>query len=362
MQYIKQMHDNQLNKPYKLYLVNARELSNRLRRSYGLDNLELQMFNSDTKLAQYTIDIAEYKLKGYDVDDDRYEVRQIADIEQKIANNTHVDSLTKIGIHFGYEMMPLAVSVIGDFQDTDLQVELIDGFKRMFCIDEVPDIDVLVKVYGEFTDREWINAMILYNSWKFSDGEGCAKYMDRGFQLGLSYRYNIRFVDMIMKWGNMFAAINLFTSGSDLNQYRSRSSTEGRAYYTFWDNSCFMDDLRSLQQILSYEPVFTIKKRGKPDEQFRPSNQVHSWGVYRVLEVFVSILGEIRRLEFSQGAFEQKPFDVKILSDYMGDPQNQKHMIKVCQMTVDGFIINYIRDHMRSDIREFIYEAMGIKS
>lgn len=360
MEFLKTMNDRQLNKSYKLYLMNAKKLSQRLCESYGLDNLTLQMFNSDTKLAQYTIDLAELKLKGFHISDDSYEIKHIKETTNKIATNTHIDPLTKVGVLFGYEMMPLALSVKGNVEDPRTEIELVDGFKRMFCIDEVPDMDVLVKVYEEFSDQEWINAMIVFNSWKFADGEGCKKYMDRGFQLGLFHRYGIRFVDMVMKWGDMFDAINLYTSGRDLNHYSIKSGVEGGAYYTLWNNPCFIDDLKSIYEILSYEPVFTIKKRGKPDQELKEGMKgFYSLGLYRVLEVFVSILGEVRRAEYQNGVEIRVPFDITILSNYMSDPNNQKHMIKVCQMTVDGFTMNYIRDHMRKSIRDYIYGYMG---
>lgn len=359
MKLIHTMYDNQLNIPYKLYQVSAKVVSERLHKDYGLDKVAIQMFNSDSGIGDSMIELARMRKEGHYKSDDNYYTQKIKESIAKIENNEHVSEINQIGISFGYELMPIAVSVRGDFEDEDTKLELIDGFKRMFCMNEVPDIPILVKVYGVMNDVQWINAMILYNSWKFVSGEGAGKYMDRGFQFGLSYRYDIRFVEMIMEWGNMNDAINLYTSGRDLEHFTTDRYAKGGVYYTFWNNDCFAKDIVSLYDILNYKPVFTLRKKGKADEVIDTAEGFRGWGLKRVLEVFVTLLGEVRRKEWEVGLTERKPFDMAILTNYLSDPEIEKQMVKLCKMTVDGHIINYIQANMREDIKERFYAAMG---
>jgi hypothetical protein len=359
MKLINTMHDNLLKKPYKLYQVNAKQMSERLHNSYGLDKLSLQMFNSDAHIAEYAEQLRDLRAKGHKIDDNNLDVKRLNQAIHKVENNEHMSSLDEIGISFGYELMPIAICTEGDFEDPSTKIELIDGFKRMFCMNKIPDIELLVKVYERLTDREWINAMILYNSWKFTNGEGSRVYMDRGFQLGLSYRHNINFVDMHLNSGSIMTAINLFTSGNDLDQYGHRQ-VEGGAYYSFWNNDQFANDIRAIHMIMSYKPVFVVKKKGKPNTELRPGdNGRRNIGLVRVLQVFVSLLGEIRRYEEKTGIGDRKPFDIKVLAEYFADDDIQKQMIKLCQMTVDGFIINHIKTYMREFIKDFFYVDMG---
>jgi len=359
MQFLHKMHDYQLDLPYDLYKVNAKELSERLHKNYNLDKLTLHTFNSDTELGRYLMDVEEAKLKGREYKEDSYTLEKIKEIKEKIETNTHVSTMTKIGVSFGYELMPVAVSSYGDFTHPNTKIELIDGFKRMFAIDEVPSIDILVKVYGKINDTQWINSMIIYNSWKWING-GSSKYMDRGFQLGMHYRYDLRFLDLILPEWNMFRSLDMYASGTDLRAYYAeRTSAEG-TYMTLWNNGCFADDVKAIYEILSQTPTFRLKKRGKPDQLYDTSDpKLRGRGLGRVLEVFVSLLGEIRRYEFNEGLKERKPFDRTILYNYMADDANQKHLVKIINMSVDGFVLNYIADHMREEIKKRMYQGMG---
>ncbi|WCK57508.1 hypothetical protein PP175_25925 (plasmid) [Aneurinibacillus sp. Ricciae_BoGa-3] len=362
MQYLHTMIDHQLQKQYKLYKVNAKEMSQRLQVGYNLSPMVLQLFNSDSKLAETIMKIKQRKMNGIKVNSDDLLVKEARSIVKEIKQNqTEMDGMTKKGISFGYELMPIAASCDGKFENHDSKLELLDGFKRMFCNDEVPDIDILVKVYPPLNDREWINAMMIYNSWKFVDNEGTRKYMDRGFQLGLYHRYRLLFATkMALPEYSMFHALNIYTKGNDLESYRIVAGSAKGTYKTLWNNEWFHDDVKAIYEILTSQPTFQVKKKGQV-EQYETTDRKYGANLYRILEVFVSLLGQIRRLELSKGIEKRKRFDRSILTNYFADPNLQKDFVKIINMKVDGFIVNYVRDHLREDIKKRTYEGMGYK-
>jgi hypothetical protein len=361
MKYLHTMYDQSLEREYKLYQMNARSLSERLKTQYNLPPTMLQLFNSESKLAKNVTDIKELKAHGHTIRKDDMRVQDVRKMVDKIKKNEHVKPMTKQGIYFGYEIMPVALSVKGDVENPDTPIELMDGFKRLLVMDtnDIPDINILVKVYDSLDDREWINSMLLFNSWKYADSEGADKYMDRGFQLGLYYRYRILFVNMILPHWDMFRAMNIYTTGRDLESYwREGAITEG-VYKTFWNNDVFYDDIQAVYEILSSKPTFKIKKKGEIVEYDTKKYKYNNNGLNRLMEVFVSLLGEIRRHEFNKGMKERKKFDRSILEDYLKDESLQKQFVKVIEMSVDGFIVNHIRSHMREEMKKRMYEGMG---
>lgn len=359
LRYLQTLFDHSLHKEYKLYQANARELSDRLKKGYNLPPVMFQLFNSESELGRNIQDIKKLKSKGRTLEKDDLRIENVRKSVKKIKANEHVSEMTKQGIHFGYEIMPIAVSTKGEIENPETLLELVDGFKRMFCADIVPDIDILVKVYGELDNREWINAMLLYNSWKFADGLGASRYMDRGFQLGLYYRYRMLFVNMVAPSWGMFHFINLYTKSGDLQSYWTEGADARGVYQTFWNNSCFYDDIQAIYEIVTYRPIFQLKKRGKIEEYDSNDAQYKTFGMRRMLEVFVSLLGEIRRHEWTNDILERKPFNRAILKDYFAEPDGQKQFVKLLQMSVDGHIINHIKTHMREDMKKRMYEGMG---
>lgn len=359
MKYLHTLYDQALEREYKLYLMNARELSERLKKDYNLPSTMIHLFNSESRLEEYLTDIKKLKRSGHVIKEDDLRLTRVRESIKNIKNNSHLQPMTKKGIEFGYELMPIALSAKGDVENPETSIELLDGFKRMFVMDVVPEIDVLVKVYGEIDDREWINAMIVYNSWKFIDGGGSNKYMDRGFQLGLYYRYRLLFVNMPLTQWDMFRALDIYTTGGDLRSYHlDKGSTTG-TYKTFWNNSVFYDDIQAVYDILTIRPSYEIKKKGIVETIDTGKNKRLNTGLMRILEVLVSLLGEIRRYEFENGIDERKAFDRTILSSYLNEPVFHKHMVKVIQMSVDGHVINHIKLHMREDMKKYMYEGMG---
>lgn len=364
MKFLEEMYDHVLEKSYKLYRINAKEISERLKRNYNLSPLVYQLFNSESNLSKILNSIKSSQKRGHKVRDmDRKELRKAI---QEVKKSELTKDMKERGIHFGYEMMPIAVSSIGDFENPETKIELVDGFKRMFCINEVPNVDILVKVYGALDDREWINSMIVYNSWKFVDGEGSSKYMDRGFQLGLYHRYRIAFNNMqlVICQDDMFKQLNIFTTGRDLNSFVVvNDSSPKSTYSTFWNNDRFYDDIKAIYEMANARPTFELKKKGEMIQYHTYGNERQNSdayrGINRIVEIFISILGEIRKYEFKEGIKERAVFNRQVFEDYWKEPSLQKEFVKIHGMSVDGHIINYIKKNLREDIKKRMYESMG---
>lgn len=357
MKYIIDMYDNQLKLNYKLYKVNAKELSERLFKQYKLTKIKLELFNSDSNLAR---DILTYKSrigKPYFKGIEEYSYNDIKKTISKLEEGKRFSN--PLGISMGYEIMPLAISV-RDYDIENGELELIDGFKRMFCIEEVPDIDILVKVYDELNDRDWINSMILYNSWKFVNKSKAEIYMDRGFQLGLYYRYRLMFVNMYTENRDIQYYINIYTNGLgmkyDIFYYEMNRDIKRGVYTTLWNNSEFHNDIKILYKLTNMLPTFTIKKRNKPIEYHKVEDRER-----RLLEIeegITLVLGEIRRYE-ARNKLERKKFDISIIDNFFKREDLQKHFVKVMNMTIPGFRENYVRNNLIEEIRKEMFTKMG---
>jgi len=105
-------------------------------------------------------------------------------IDQEL-NNPGEDDLYH---QLGFELLPIAVSLPNrDFTKIE-NIELLDGFKRLFC-STIPDRNIFVKVYDILQPEQWFNAMLLFNSSKLLCNTDL--FMDRGFRLGLWKHFDI---------------------------------------------------------------------------------------------------------------------------------------------------------------------------
>ena len=254
MRYLATMRDNQLNIDYDLYQINARVLADKLQKNYRLNPIKLQTFNEEFPLAKEVADL-KGMLAGRNCISIWNDYNSLTSTKQKcrelitqIKSNDHVTASKDLQAQLGYELMPLCVSV----EEKNFfyeKIELLDGFRRIFFVKEVPDVDVLVKVYGTLDDIQFINAMVIFNSWKFKDSKSCVSYIDRGFRLGLYYRYKIDFVD--------YYNYTYETSWNLIDIYTHRLP-----HASLWNNGQFHKDLVVINEIANYRPIFkSVKKK-----------------------------------------------------------------------------------------------------
>lgn len=379
MKFLTTHHDYVLNQNYDLYLVNSRELHQRLvgtysekipefKRNIHLFNADIKYFEQTMKLKQLKTGRAENRVspKSDDLDveeingklvvfsvphekEDSFDrVNKEMDATTKTIDNNEFGSLqTEKAAALGYELMPLAVSVKSkEILNKDEKIELLDGFKRMFFVKEIPDQEILVKVYPQLNDKEWINSMIMFNSWKFAGHSTSKVYMDRGFRLSLFYRYGIDFTEFsLVERQNPFAILDVFT---DKNPHS-----------TWFNNENAYKDLLFLMNIANYRPTFTYQTRSKTEE-IRTGDISHEcpYQLSFFQTLWYKELGKLRRLEWQQeedkNEIVRKPFSFSMIEDFFADETLQKHFVKVMKMQVGGHIQNYLSKHILEPLNQYI--------
>lgn len=144
------MFDTMINKSYDLYVINAKTVEDRLKKTYKMSKVRIQAFNDAINLPSLITEIRalrEEKKRVYRSDYMDEVKENIRKEIKSIINNKHVGDYNRVVSEMGYELMPIAVSVAEKaIMNENAEVELLDGFRRMFFVEEVPDKDLLVKV------------------------------------------------------------------------------------------------------------------------------------------------------------------------------------------------------------------------
>lgn len=151
--------------------------------------------------------------------------------------------------------------------------------------------------------------------------------------------------------------IDIYTTGKDLTPFWSDGGSNVGTYATLWNNNQISQDIKSIYEIMMYTPTFRIKKKGKPEEVY--TTPLIKNNMYRIYESFVSAIGLVRRYEFKNKITDRKPFDMQVLINFMQREDLQKHFVKVQNMSVDGFIVNYVAEHLREEIKKTVFEGLG---
>ncbi|MDF2879610.1 MAG: hypothetical protein K0R54_167 [Clostridiaceae bacterium] len=361
MKYLTTIKDTMLNKDYDLYEINAKILEKLIKNTYKLSEVRLQTFNDSLKLFEYVS-----KLKGMKdgieyVYRDNYVPELKKNIKREISSikkNIHISDKNNISGELGYELMPVVVSVKDrNISNPDCKIELIDGFRRFFFVNEVPDKNILVKVYDTLSDAEWINSMIVFNSWKFANYKYDSwsrpllskNMIDRGFRLGLYMRYKIDFINL-----NSYTRHDIWKL---LDLY-----FESKPYMTLWNNDQFYNDLLVMNQIENYKPIFKyIKGKKNPKEDIYDTSIVkHDQPEFieNMYCRYIKILGSIRREEFEKEKSGQivtrKPFSLKEYAEFLKTEDLQQHFVKMSGMSVPGHVDNYVEKHIINDMKNYL--------
>lgn len=362
MKKISTMMDSKLGKSYDLYTVHARELVQLIQGVYekqGITPLFVQRFNSDFTIGTSNRSYAEqltnvWRIEtGYEQDyrqELAQEKQQLKETEERFLQGTAFKEKNNTLSAMGYELMPFAVSVKNqDLENERASLELLDGFRRIFFTSTIPDQEVLLKVYDTLDDREWVSSMIVFNSWKFVHNNPLM-FLDRGFKLGLYKRYNIDFTALIYCGRHDYR--------QTIERYIARTP-----YYTLWQNELFSSDILFMQEVKKYRPVFTIKKKAG-EQIFDAATNPYTLPYFleKIHNVLANELGSFRRKE-TQALLQaetvlRKPMDFADYLEFMQDKTLQKHFIKLSEMSVNGFIDNYIEKHLLNRIRLIVHPSL----
>lgn len=369
MKYLATIHDDILNKDYDLYEMNAKAVEKMVRDTYKMSDVRIQSFNDAIELSSQIAklkSIIEGKRRTYPnegIDEVKKEIQSQIEI---VRHSNHIGTINQVFGEMGYELMPIAISVKDkDMARPDCKVELIDGFRRMFFIDSVPDKNILVKVYDELSDTDWINAMVMFNSWKFAEPqkrgvvgrfrfkkrELSQEFIDRGFRLGLYYRYGIDFINLnSYTYDDIWDLMDIYINA--------------RPYNTLWNNNQFYNDIVVLNKIENYKPVFSqiVGKKTPKEERYDCHKVEYDQPKFlrKIFRDYIAYLGMVRREEFKKEkvgiAVSRKPFSLDTYIKFLAREDLQQHFIKLSTMSVPGYIDNYVERYMDDEIKTHLYK------
>ena len=365
MKKLAQMVDAKIQKTYDLYTVPAREFVAIVRGVYEKKDMDpwfVQRFNQDIKLDGWGKRLTESLtmvarinagMQKNEPDGWRsletYE-KNISEAKTRFLNGElFVENVDTLGA-MGYELMPFAISVPNRDLTEIASLELLDGFRRIFYMNDIPEQDILVKVYDTLSDAEWISAMVVFNSWKFADEKNELAFLDRGLKLGLYKRYGIDYTGLLYYGNN--------DSSHSLRCYVAK-----KPYETLWQNDQFAADIRFVEKMKCHLPVFTVKKK-TGEQVFDASEKIYQvpYFLEAMQENVCRQLGRLRRLETERllGGEQMTRKDMRF-EDYLAFLEAkdlQKHFIKLSEMSVSGFIDNYIQKHLLERIKEMVDESL----
>lgn len=346
MKKITTLFDNEIKVDYDLYLINAKKLKSLIINSYKLTDGKYRLFNGDTRLKQciervYNNDNIQIDLKNGTVEKSDSSTKEIDTWEKDVINGMNnplnlSDSMNKSHL-MGYELMPLAISVPDRDVVNNKNVELLDGFRRMFYVNEVPNHDVLVKVYDTLDNVEWANAMLLFNSWKIAMGNGFSSFVDRGFKLSLYKHFDID--------------VSLY-SDSSLNALSNYF--DGYFYERLKNNPVFIDDLKLILDIQE-EYVQRMGNAGKNKDR----------SLLKHIDILLSdvyaLIGYLRHMEFFDDYPCAKVITVDMFKEFLHSEEMMIHIKKIDGMSTPGHIKNYVSKNVKPIYFNWIREMYELK-
>lgn len=344
MKKIYTLFDTEIKAEYDLYLINAVELKNYLLGSYSLSENKYHLFNKATRLHEdlerhasnnnYNIDLKTGTIEKNELESEMKSKRHSIDVgfENKVNKPVELSNNANDAHLMGYELMPLAISL----KDRDMKniksVELLDGFRRMFYVNDVPDRDVLVKVYDKLDSKQWANAMLLFNSWKVAVVSKVDDFVDRGFKLSLFKHF-----------------------GLDITNYSPDSLSmlkhyfDGNFYARLKNNDIFIEDLKFILD--SY------------DKHISKFGERRSYEISPIFEEMYELIGVLRGLEFNfldnVDGHTRKVITLEEFDKFLMSKLVEKHVGKIAKMSTPGHIRNYVEKNIRPYLFDFIRNLYG---
>lgn len=341
------MKDELLDVHYDVYSMSLQELAKQIKTSYGFEHRDYMRFNTEYYIPEREEDGARSNWRSYqELIQDKEKMKNgmgrvygyteeelnlhIQKAEENI-NQKNFRENEKIFSEFAYEMFPIVVS------QTENGYELLDGYRRLFFTNPLPDREVLVKVYQNINDVQWMKMMVMFNSWKFE--KGVRVFFDRGVSLGLYYRYDIDF--------SQFYGYDTFFLNSMLDCYVNH-----KFYPTLWGNDCFHTDLKALKELLIWKPVFKYQTKRKKIEldcstmSNEEITELYPKFIIKMVERIAYYFGRLRREETKQlaeGTIEKRKIvTFEDILYVLEKEELQQEYFKMRDMTVGGHIENRI--------------------
>ena len=336
--YIGTFRDEFINIDYDLCIINSLEFKNIIEKEYNLNPLKLALFNRDSHI----IDLVHTLEKYGDLEIDKKNGKIIKHIRDefyisniKKAEKGEIFDKEDLEVYnvIGYETSSFAVSIKDRNYKEPNNIELIDGFKRIFLTKNVPDRDIFVRVYDYLNSLDWINAMLEFNAYKTLNKEYAAEsFITRGFSLGLYKHFN---VDISYKG---MVPITLMSTYMGNNLYPVLKS-----------NPYFIDDIKLLFSLYKY-----LKEINQEDDA------KYSFDNALILtDSIADVFCRSRENEYSKGK-RQKSLEIEDFKVFFDKKENKKHLLKLNKISVSGFKKNHILKNIIPPLIE-IFKGKGFE-
>ena len=313
---------------YDLYFMSIVDLRKRLLGTLGKSLTQLQIFNNDISRDLFHLHNREKDLS------DSYSIRNNYKLIEKFKDGRLYDKDKALALVSGINSSFIQIEC-SSIEDNSAPIYLLDGFNRLFTYDELPEIEVLVKVYKQLSDVEWVNLLVEANAWKIATYD-IENLFNRGLLLSIYQKRNGQIFDF--KPCSAITSFQCYLNAYFEKDYRYNKSMT--VISTLWDNPYFFDDLLLVNQIVTHE--------------FNDLTLSH--GFYNTLLELSSFVGKTRRYEYENGLI-RGVFNFSVFEEFCN--RNAGHLKKLNSMVVPGRISNYISTHLSEELKRTFLTGFG---
>lgn len=303
-------------------------------RAYTVKKEDKDIFSDNFKTEKKDITINEY-------------FKQVDESKLNFYNKTN-----KIADDYYENALENSFIVINETSDGKYQ--LIDGFYRLLY--KKINREVVVKIYKNLTDSDWMNLMISCNTWKIDNISAC-KFFDRGFVLGLCNRFNIdknkyysyKNKNIIIELKEIVSILKKLPilpnikDKKDADRYKEiYSKANSISEKDILLSKYFIKDFIAIGDIINYVPY---------DEVIEGKDCVYlfSFKYISLLNLILACIKYIRTLPVSQ-----KNLSLNIFKNIMNTPNIIKIYKKINELSVGGYIENFLNKNIMT-IYDVVY-------
>lgn len=246
----------------------------------------------------------------------------------------HEDEKNTIIFNSGTETNMVVINI------TNGKIQLIDGFLRVLY-SESCNKDIVVKVYEDLTDEQFLHELVLCNIWKEScDYYSGVNFFDRGFLFALQFRFGIDI---------QYVQENILTNMLNLLSHYSK---EKDPYLTIVNNKFFTSDVKTMFNLATTSNIGTSSTITETLGNKTQYTYYYSSLLCRIFK----LIGEIRTY-----------FPAECQKDYTTDMfiseilKHDKELKSISKLTVNGRVDNRINDLMVEIIQNTIETLIPIE-
>lgn len=243
--------------------------------------------------------------------------------------NKYAEKLVVVDRDIYYQQVDITPITINITSEGKL--ELIDGYKRLLHVNNPELLDILapIKVYTELDDKDFIRLLYSANAWKTVGSRGVGPFHDRGFIFALRQRFGIRFEDYF------------HNSWKDIDLLKLLQIYDAPSKYCLY-NKYLIEDIKALAHLNEVAMPFFQNE----------NNRVY----HEIIRTMIQLMGELRRANMD---VEQHVVDFnQLLATLLENKAWAKKIASKENMTVGGYISNFVNEHVYHVLKEGLLKAM----